>query len=145
MHRATRWIAPSLTLLFLGFYLCTLVWYVYWYSSTGGWSVCIEQGAMMIARHSSGDNLVHGFYVNRTHAGWDLRSLLPFAHSDSWETQVILPLWIPILLAGVPSYRSSRARELEFRRAIAGLCRSCGYSRSGLSRSAACPECGTSA
>jgi hypothetical protein len=144
LRRAVRWAAPILTVLFLGLYLWSLVWHVYWYSGTGGWAICVEQGVLDISHHSSGDNLIHGFVVNRTH-GWDPRGLLPFYQSDWWRTQVIVPLWIPVLLAGIPAYRNSRARHLELRRAIAGLCRSCGYSRSGLAKSVPCPECGVGA
>ncbi len=48
-----------------------------------------------------------------------------------------LPLWIPLLGAGVPTVFLIRAA----RRPNPGCCPSCGYDRTGAA-SSACPECG---
>jgi hypothetical protein len=51
-----------------------------------------------------------------------------------------IPTWIPLLLTAVPTFliwRHDRKRP-------PGICRKCGYSRTGLPADRACPECGTS-
>ena len=57
--------------------------------------------------------------------------------SPSWEIK--LPLWLlilPLLFAHIRHQRVSQRRRMD------GQCVGCGYSRSGLSPEAKCPECG---
>lgn len=54
-----------------------------------------------------------------------------------WERSV--PLWMPLLLFGLPTLALRRRHH-----AGQGLC-PCGYSQAGLSRGAVCPECGRAA
>lgn len=50
------------------------------------------------------------------------------------------PLWPPALVLGVGMARSWRRARF-----VAGRCGACGYSREGLGKDAACPECGRTA
>lgn len=57
-------------------------------------------------------------------------------------TILVIPLWLPLVLAGGASvllWREERAR----RRVAATACASCGYDRRGLATGAPCPECGS--
>jgi hypothetical protein len=53
----------------------------------------------------------------------------------SWE--VFIPLWAPLVVCGLPTLMLWRRRH----RIHPGFC-ACGYSRTGLAESVACPECG---
>jgi hypothetical protein len=57
-------------------------------------------------------------------------------------TFVVLPLWLPLVIVGVPtSFLWYRARPSAARR-HAGLCPKCGYDRRGIDAARPCPECG---
>lgn len=66
------------------------------------------------------------------------------SHSNS-VTVIMIPYWLPILLfasiSGGLFWRDRRAS----RRANAGDCPSCGYSRAGLAHGVVCPECAAAA
>ena len=80
---------------------------------------------------------------------WELRGY-PVFPADWWPrydhlpgtTVVVLPLWMPSIVAiafSVWFYRDHRREERERR---LGCCPACGYDRSGLASTAPCPECG---
>ena len=64
-----------------------------------------------------------------------LKNAPPFART---RYTIILPLWIPFLIAGIPTaflwWRDGRIPK--------GHCQKCGYSLTG-NKSGVCPECGT--
>jgi hypothetical protein len=66
--------------------------------------------------------------------------------ADSWSIQrsVVVPYWLPCLLAGLAPAAWGRARLVRSRRARRGLCLSCGYDLTG-NASGTCPECGVPA
>lgn len=68
----------------------------------------------------------------------------PFGRYTQFEVEV--PLWIPILLTGVPSLLLWRKelRRRERARSEVGACANCGYDRRGLAAAKSrCPECGS--
>ena len=79
--------------------------------------------------------LLGGFYCH--FGGWSLVWVLPHF---VWNIQheVAIPLWIPALLAGVPTFIFWRRS----RRIPPGHCRACRYDLTG-NTSGVCPECGT--
>ncbi|MCC6228996.1 MAG: hypothetical protein IT432_07200 [Phycisphaerales bacterium] len=83
---------------------------------------------------------------------WECRGY-PIFPADWWPrydhlpgtTVVVLPLWMPSIVAiafSVWFYRDHRREERERR---LGCCTACGYDRSGLASTAPCPECGAAA
>ncbi|HEX2837806.1 MAG TPA: hypothetical protein VHN77_06725 [Phycisphaerales bacterium] len=71
-----------------------------------------------------------------------------------WETEVInkrgfrvflVPLWLPFVLAALPTAFAWRLDTLATRRAKLGACPTCSYPRTGLGPSSPCPECGAAA
>lgn len=58
--------------------------------------------------------------------------------------QVMVPLWMPWLVAIAFSVWFYRDHRREEQRRLNGCCPCCGYSRNGLSPNAPCPECGSS-
>ena len=81
------------------------------------------------------------------HSNWSFDADQPPATGLPWK-----PLWLPFLanslilgvpltLAGVGVSRAARAGLAKFR-GRGDRCPRCGYSRKGLARDAACPECG---
>ncbi|MCC6969685.1 MAG: hypothetical protein IT434_05630 [Phycisphaerales bacterium] len=70
-----------------------------------------------------------------------LAMVLPDILKTPASTQVVLPLWIPWLIAlGFSAWFLRDHRREKMRRMI-GRCPACGYDRSGLPQSAPCPEC----
>jgi hypothetical protein len=69
-------------------------------------------------------------------------SLRPQWSSDRLQAVVVLPLWIPFLVAAIPSALFWRRDHVLTKRARAGRCPACNYDRHGLTADAKCPECG---
>jgi hypothetical protein len=65
------------------------------------------------------------------------------AYAGQWNApmswQIELPLWLPIVICGLPA---GRAWVVWTRRKLANRCLHCGYSMAGLGSGAVCPECG---
>jgi hypothetical protein len=90
----------------------------------------------------------------RQYSGWPiLRCMNPrydwwFEHDTSksglvTRKNLAVPLWPFILSIAVPTFLMFRTDRRRARESWLGLCRRCGYSRTGLSDDRACPECGT--
>jgi hypothetical protein len=77
-------------------------------------------------------------------SAWD-PGWLPTWGRSTGGAEVIVPLWTPLALAGLPAVLLWRADGCRRARARHGRCASCDYDRRGLARAAACPECGASA
>jgi hypothetical protein len=77
------------------------------------------------------------------------REALPWflPHRDRWGpfVEYSLPLWVPLVVCGLPAGLAWRRIVHRRRRASVGLCSECGYERRGLVGGAdtKCPECGT--
>lgn len=70
---------------------------------------------------------------------WSVYAIRPrFDSSSSIAGSVSVPLWLPLLVVAVPTYRLWR-RTSRFPR---GFCAHCGYNLTG-NTSGVCPECGT--
>lgn len=77
---------------------------------------------------------VHEYY---SQYGWWFGGGL--ASSRNW---IAVPLWFPLLIVlGVGGW-AWRQEILANRRARVGLCKTCGYDRTGLALGSVCPECG---
>ena len=94
-----------------------------------------------------------GAAAGETVLGQFMRDGVMFWRSNTWLTvarwwprvlpkQVFVPLWIVAGALAIPPALFAMRRRI---RAISNLCYKCGYSRAGLSSSAACPECGHAA
>ena len=70
---------------------------------------------------------------------------LPDFRTDRGASMIAVPLWIPLVLLGVPTGVAWWRDRRRGRRLNAGECPSCGYDRAGLAAGAACPECGVAA
>lgn len=67
---------------------------------------------------------------------------LPSMFADGGGTVIMLPLWIPLVLAGMPT-RIMWVRERDLKiYGPTGKCVKCGYNRRGIPIRAKCPECG---
>jgi hypothetical protein len=68
---------------------------------------------------------------------------LPSGRVGAGWVEIGVPYWMPLapMLAFAVSFWYGEIRR-RWRRAKAGLCRRCGYSRRGLASDAKCPECG---
>ncbi|MFO0835052.1 MAG: hypothetical protein U0638_08790 [Phycisphaerales bacterium] len=79
---------------------------------------------------------------------WEWRGY-PILPGDWWprydrlpgDTSVVVPLWIPSIVAIGFSFWFCRDHRREKMRRMIGRCPACGYDRSGLPQSAPCPEC----
>ncbi len=60
----------------------------------------------------------------------------------SGNTSVVVPLWMPSIVAIGFSAWFYRDHQREKHRRLLGCCPACGYDRSALAESATCPECG---
>jgi hypothetical protein len=74
---------------------------------------------------------------------WENFCWLPECVLDRSVGGVSVPLWIPFILAAVPTGLLWRADRRAARRGMAGHCADCGYDRASLGADAKCPECGT--
>ena len=71
---------------------------------------------------------------------WFLRlAWLPRTRGDRADGYLLLPLWIPLAIVGIPT---AILWWRDRRRIPAGHCRKCGYNLTG-NVSGVCPECGT--
>ncbi|MFT3685790.1 MAG: hypothetical protein QM783_12845 [Phycisphaerales bacterium] len=75
-----------------------------------------------------------GLSINWSPYGFEATRWKPEYFTGNWN----LPLWLPFTILLVPPafyWLLTRPRK-------PGVCAKCGYSRAGLARSSACPECG---
>ncbi len=98
----------------------------------------LENGAVRVHSHAwSEDPHFVLFYMYAFNMSW-VPNLWPVRKEDD----VVMPLWIPLFVIGLPTavsfYRARRSKSLGQR----GVCERCGYDLTGNS-SGVCPECGT--
>ncbi|CAG0953026.1 hypothetical protein PHYC_00304 [Phycisphaerales bacterium] len=100
-----------------------------------------EGGAIVFSRSlmamHPGGTVRAGWFIEGTRgiAWW-----LPRWNEPGAVNEIVMPLWIPLALVGVPmSILWFRDRGVGVRD---GMCRCCGYDRAGLDPKGACPECG---
>ncbi len=80
------------------------------------------------------------FRATLNHLIWRWSWSLPRRSQTGTTTwRLVIPLWIPF---GVCAILSSVAWDRRLRQDLPGRCEHCGYDRTGLPRSAPCPECG---
>ncbi len=120
------------------------------YTHYGSWSVGLLRGVFIVERFNPplppGTRL-GGQTVDKPRTQFSWNAGAPIV-KPSWRTSgppmpmtsVIVPLWLPALLAAV-------ATVFFHRRVVATqsatCCRKCGYDTAGLAHGAPCPECGT--
>ena len=137
LYRERRW------LLWVGltaFLVLTLLWVIGMYSSVYysgvGWGCAvIEAGQVRIYMGSTSGG---GWLVYANDPAPAIRWYWPKCYYSSPTSMGIeLPLWIPMLVVGVPTVLSwHRSRP------VPGHCQKCGYNLAGLPEPR-CPECGT--
>lgn len=78
---------------------------------------------------------------------WVLLPSASFQTADQYETGTLLtvrvPFWLLLLAVGIPTALLARTHVQATSRSQQGVCVSCGFSRTGLTPTAPCPECGT--
>ena len=115
-----------------GDWTITLAW--------GKFGIAYEPGIMAMTEQLTGVAMPRG--LANIQRPWGMH----WSFSGTWEPgrkAVVVPMWFPtIIVAGL----SALAWQMEFaarRRARAGNCAKCNYSRVGLASTTPCPECGS--
>jgi hypothetical protein len=107
------------------------------------WLVKVEPGGVDISRDPATMwRMPPGWHVvPRT--DWRARIWRPTWEASAPRTSVTVPFWLPAVFTLGASLAAWRRDAAARRRACAGACARCGYSRAGLDAGAACPECGS--
>jgi hypothetical protein len=108
---------------------------------------CIDSGYCRAVPVIEGPIGTGSIYAEMLTDAWTPSSF--YANSSPWSgfnyrsTHVGFPIWLAVLLAGVPFGWKVRLLRRHMRRTRQGLCRECGYDLTG-NESGVCPECGVS-
>ena len=136
-RRVAKWVGLVLSAILAVFWLGP---YVHWVSRDSRWLISSHDGYMDIERFTprfvADLPLRPGFGTGGFSSGGPV--LWPFVGSNANCTQILIPLWLPLLALALPVaflwYRDRRPPK--------GRCQSCGYNLTG-NTSGLCPECGT--
>lgn len=161
--RWTKWALFSLTVAFLFLWGLSLV--VYAFHLSGRWQVRMDNGILLGTCYFGPESLTRDIVFRANvpapssrgwPTGWGYQSQFPYRrytwrnwyprystrpipnHPGVWSLYVQIPLWIFVMLTGIPAaylFRRDRNRRLP------GHCRGCGYDLFG-NTSGKCPECG---
>lgn len=114
---------------------------VFFWPAPGGVMICLQP--RMIAGLEMNPGLQEFCNFNNGYPNGAKRIWLPSVKEMPGSIRYFdIPFWLPILLfASISGGLFWRDRRVS-RRAKAGECPSCGYSRAGLALDAVCPECG---
>lgn len=129
-----------------GMWLSTLAFYagLDWRTSSGIGYVHLGSGALSLCLDPRAK--YHGFRCGRRliplSAEWHWRALWHHQKPGGFLI-IVVPLWIPFLLFGVPSALLWPRGRMLAKGSRAGCCVRCGYDLSGLAAGSACPECGS--
>lgn len=142
--RAAKWAGAGACALLAGLWVLSVGWTVVHLRARAGtlYSLQLRSGCFVAIVCSSTDPI---FALDWPPWDWERRDealrWLPRYETEprqSW-TLIAIPLWAPLLLAGVPTgLMCLRGRN----RRAAQQCAACGYDLAGLAPGAVCPECG---
>ena len=144
IRSAIKWIGAVITALLAIIWIGS-AWCTCGFSQPGGPGVGVAFGQFRIRSDDSRSpsQFAHGWHFYYVPGGgfeWWFRGM-PY-DSTAGYGYLLVPLWFPLLLVGVPTmliWRSDRRG----RRAERGkVCPKCGYDRTGLPPERVCPECG---
>ncbi len=132
-RRVVKWAGLLCCVLLVAAWGVSLFWYFGYVGVTG--IRYLAQGGAYITHHPPGSQTGIGWKFQRVEFGcmWWPAHRVDFGLSKWW-----IPLWIPLLLAGLPT----AWLWMRGRRPPPGYCMECGYNLTG-NVSGVCPECGT--
>jgi len=141
-YRKLKWLSLILAGLFVAVALASTQYDFYLFSQSG--MVGFYGGCIMViaGRPSANASLppIWSFRRARNAILWHPKVIPAGSFSPGTGTIVLVPLWIPTLVALAAAWFFHRKTRVS----IAGHCKKCGYNLAG-NTSGVCPECGTKA
>ncbi|QQS10249.1 MAG: hypothetical protein IPK69_06415 [Phycisphaerales bacterium] len=140
LRKTMKWGGAAVGVLMLAAWAASERWYLHHYAwpwlygaQRGGAYLVHDRGAMY--------RMPPGVYTGRVDptvpkVWWANASI------SGGRTYVGIPFWLPAVVAGLCGAIAWRLDVIARRRARAGACPRCLYSRAGLAANAPCPECG---
>ena len=155
IRKSAKWGGAVAVLLLTVVWLGSKWWCLEWHNGTLDEFV-VQTGCLRCTLEtgpSASTHTMNGWYFWRLPPGCSLRWQADYQSSKYPANappgafchifNLVLPLWIPLALAAIPTAVAWRLDVIARRRDRGGGCPACGYSLAGLSAGAPCPECGS--
>lgn len=147
-RRVLKWVGTTLCMMIVAAWIASGAYWIH--VETGDWLTSLGDGSLRFVRGlpATPPEVERQFDIGRRIGShlrvgstpWTFPSLRswPTAKKMGYLLVIFLPLWVPLVLVGVPS----AILWWSDRRTPKGHCRSCDYDLTG-NVSGICPECGT--
>lgn len=147
-RRLVKWIGTVVCMALLVAALVCVRWEHIGITDRESWHVALRGGHFYGAFSPIFQFAPERFMIGSAHkswrqawTSWNDQGFWPRYQYDSDMKAIVLPLWIPFFLIGIPTALLWR---IDRRRTRSGRCTTCGYDLTG-NVSGRCPECGTAA
>ena len=139
-----KWAGAGACALLVALYVCSFFRSLDWaFLHLPRRTAVLVGGGTLIAEHRESAGLpgfIDGYTEELLIRVW--RWWPSFHRNSASAFAIVVPLWIPLCIAALPTAYLFYADAL---RRAPGLCPACRYDRSGLPDGAGCPECGAKA
>ncbi len=132
-RRIAKWTGLAVCVVMAGAWAASRYWEACFYGDKLSLWVC--GGGVEVRLNKWGATWFSGTW--RIYPAGRDQLLIPYQYSNFSNWCVIIPLWIPLVLAAIPTVLAF----MRDRRSIPGHCQHCGYDLTG-NVSGRCPECG---